>query len=144
MMVLKIYCSSCYICKKISDRFVLKGMRISFSSVQFKAENVKTAANYPQDNDGNLKTLLYIEIPTAVNSTTSRIPGEILLTIITSGNRTLSSEVGQSLGRVMSGQTLLRSEERGVDNELNRIMIPFAFVLLLVIALVCWVLHRAK
>jgi hypothetical protein len=100
--------------------------------------------NYPRNKDTNLETLIYVEIPTNDSSTPDKIPGATLLAIITDGKSRIRSHIGHDLGSVKSGQTLSGSDEKEMDNELNNIMIPIAFFLLLAIALICWLLHRAR
>ena len=97
--------------------------------------------NYPKNKDADLETLIYVEIS---NSSADKIPGAILQIIITNGNSRIKAVVGYSLDSIKSGQTLFDSDEAGVNNELNKIMIPVAFFLLFAIAFICWILHRGK
>ena len=100
--------------------------------------------NYPKNKDANLETLIHVEIPTTNGAAPEKIPGGTLLTIITNEKSRLSSEIGHGIGPIMSGQTLSGSAGKELNNELNKVMIPIAFLLLLVIALICWILHRGK
>ena len=116
----------------------------SFCSTHFKAENVKTGTSYPKNRDQNLETLVYVEVPASGGSSMSRLPGSALFTIISNGKSKLSTGVGYDVASVASGQTHSSSEEEKVNDKLNKIMIPVAFILLLLIALVAWILHRGQ
>jgi hypothetical protein len=98
--------------------------------------------NYPKNKGTDLETLIYVEIPNS--STSSKIPGGTLKTIATNGNLKINSEVGYNLVSIISAQTLAHSDEQGVNNDLNKVMIPVAFALLFAIALICWLLHRGR
>ena len=112
------------------------------ASSHFKAEDVRTVSDYPKNKDTDLETLIYVEISNS--STADKIPGAILQIIITNGISRIEAVIGYSLDSIMSGLALFDSDEAGVNNELNKIMIPVAFFLLFAIAFICWVLHRGK
>lgn len=105
---------------------------------------MKTVNSYPKDINSNLQTLIYVEIPTNAGSTPDKVPSQTLVTIITNEKSKLDSEIGHDFEDIVLGETLSGSSKKEVDNKLNTIMIPVAFLLLLLLALLCWILHRAK
>ena len=116
-----------------------------WSIFRFESKNVKTVASYPKNKNGNLEILVYVEKPTNDNTSSEMLPGKTLLTIIQNNSSKLSSAVGYNLMNVVSGGTLSETDDKETNKtELNKIMIPVAFLLLVFIALVCWILHRGK
>ena len=95
---------------------------------------------YPMKTNSDLQVLVFVEIP----GSSSKVSGDALLTIIRNGKSKLSVGIGYGIGSIVSGETLSRSEEKKINNKLNRIMIPLAFSFLLEIALICWILHRRR
>ncbi|XP_028406090.1 uncharacterized protein LOC114528620 [Dendronephthya gigantea] len=112
----------------------------SSTSTRFKPENVKMVSGYPKNTHNDLKMLVFVELP----GSSGRISGDALLTIVRNGKANLSSEIGYEIGSVVSGESLSGSEEKEINHKWNKIMIPLAFLILLAIALICWILHRRR
>ena len=116
----------------------------SIFSIIFLSTNVKFIDNYPAYGDNNdLRILLFIETPAKNGENPTRISGSALVTIVTNGKDQLSSDVGVNTITVAPGSTLNTEEKRAIDARMNKIMIPISFILLLIIALVAWLLHRS-